>query len=146
MRIAYLCQSYPPMISGAAIVVKQLAEGVAACGHKVLVISASDNSQSGNVTNGNLSHKKLRSYPNPLRVEQNFVLWERKEIIVSLKAFNPDLLHIHDATLTGVAGLKASQELDIPTVFTVHALPWLVTDYFPDIPGLQPAIEKGLYR
>jgi hypothetical protein len=42
MRIAYLTQSYPPMISGAAHVAQQIAKGMAQRGHQVLVIAASD--------------------------------------------------------------------------------------------------------
>jgi hypothetical protein len=38
MKIAYLAQTYPPMISGQAIVTQRLAEGMAARGHSVLVI------------------------------------------------------------------------------------------------------------
>ena len=42
MRIAYLTQSYPPMISGAALVVERLAKSMAERGHQVLVIAASN--------------------------------------------------------------------------------------------------------
>ena len=42
MRIAYLAQSYPPMVSGAAIVAEQLTNEMAKRGHQVLVIAASD--------------------------------------------------------------------------------------------------------
>ncbi len=45
MKIAFLAQSYPPMISGAALVVQQLAHGMVARGHEVLVIAASDTGQ-----------------------------------------------------------------------------------------------------
>ena len=42
MRIAYLTQSYPPMISGAAISARQTAESMVGRGHQVLVIAASE--------------------------------------------------------------------------------------------------------
>ena len=42
MKIAYISQSYPPMISGASFVVKRLADGMLERGHKVIVIAASD--------------------------------------------------------------------------------------------------------
>ena len=42
MKIAIVCQSYPPMVSGAALVIQRLAEGIADRGHSVLVLSSSD--------------------------------------------------------------------------------------------------------
>ena len=42
MNIVYVCQSYPPMVSGAALVIQRLAEGIADRGHSVLVLTASD--------------------------------------------------------------------------------------------------------
>ena len=45
MRIVYLTQSYPPMISGAALAVEKLATAMAKRGHKVLVIAASDRAE-----------------------------------------------------------------------------------------------------
>ena len=55
MRIAYITQSYPPMVSGASIVAKNLAESMAARGHEVLVITASDRGESYKSLNGNLT-------------------------------------------------------------------------------------------
>ncbi|HRE26452.1 MAG TPA: hypothetical protein PK954_07445, partial [Anaerolineales bacterium] len=40
MRIALVSQSYPPMISGAAEVVRRLAQGLAGRGHDILVVTA----------------------------------------------------------------------------------------------------------
>lgn len=42
MRIAHITQSYPPMVSGASFAVGHLAKDMAARGHKVLVIAASE--------------------------------------------------------------------------------------------------------
>ncbi len=72
MKIAYLTQSYPPMVSGAALVVEGLAKAMAKCGHHVLVIAASDRSRSYSIQEGNLTVQRLKSLHNPLRVGQRF--------------------------------------------------------------------------
>ncbi|MCJ7587095.1 MAG: hypothetical protein MUQ00_04235 [Candidatus Aminicenantes bacterium] len=42
MRIAFISQVYPPMISGESLMTLSLAEGMAARGHAVLILTASD--------------------------------------------------------------------------------------------------------
>ena len=96
MRIAYLCQSYPPMISGAAIVVKRLAEEMAARRHSVLVISASETCKAATHRSQWFEHVRLRSVKNPMRVGQTFVLWQGKSVDEKLSQFKPDVIHIHD--------------------------------------------------
>jgi 1,2-diacylglycerol 3-alpha-glucosyltransferase len=75
MRIAYLTQSYPPMISGAALVVECLAKAMAKRGHQVLVVAASDKGTTCLVKEGNLTLLRLNSLHNPLRVGQRFLVY-----------------------------------------------------------------------
>ena len=72
MRIAYVCQSYPPMISGAALVAQRLAERIANRGHEVLVMAASDRKWPYTDSTTGFKLVRLRSFPNPMRVEQRF--------------------------------------------------------------------------
>ena len=102
MRIAYITQSYPPMVSGASIVAKNLAKNMAARGHKVLVIAASDRGRSYKIIDGNLNILRLRSYHNPLRVGQKFMLSPQGALLQALRDFQPDLIHTHDALQLGV--------------------------------------------
>ena len=74
MRIAYVCQSYPPMVSGASIAVQRLAHGMAERGHAVLVLAASDRGRPYVETRDGLRLVRLRSFPNPLRIGQRFAL------------------------------------------------------------------------
>jgi len=55
MRIAFVTQPYPPMISGAALTVQQLAAGLASRGQQVLVLAASDRPQAYTQCDGNLA-------------------------------------------------------------------------------------------
>src|SRR5262245_4819738 len=82
MRIAFICQSYPPMVSGAALVVWRLAEGMAARHHDVLVLAASDRGRpyAQESEDGWLRVARLSAWPNPLRVGQHFLLWPERSI------------------------------------------------------------------
>jgi len=65
MRIAYLTQSYPPMISDAALDVEGLAKAIAERGHEVLVIAAGDTGQIYRIEDGKLTVVRLQSLHNP---------------------------------------------------------------------------------
>ena len=145
MKITYVCQSYPPMISGAALMVQRLAEGIASRGHEVLVVTASDRQRAYTDSTAGLKLARLRSFPNPVRVDQRFLLWPRREIAAELQAFHPDVLHLHDPLSAGLCALFVAHALDIPVVLTVHALPCLVSAYAPALPGLRQGIEAGLW-
>src|SRR5512139_1089358 len=96
MRIAYLTQSYPPMISGAALVVENLARGMAAIGHEVLVIAASDTSETYTVQEPNLTVLRLKSVHNPTRVGQRFTPYSRQSVTLALQEFKPEAIHSHE--------------------------------------------------
>src|SRR5574342_177558 len=96
MRIAYLTQSYAPMISGAAIAVEKLATGMAQHGHAVLVVAASDQEQPYALQQENLTLVRLNSTHNPLRVNQRFMRFPHFALLSALKKFEPDVIHVHE--------------------------------------------------
>ena len=142
MRIAYISQSYPPMISGAAIVVEQLAKGMAKRGHQVLVIAASDKNHPYTSTQNNLTVLRLRSMYHPMRVRQRFLLYPRSTVMKALEKFQPDVIHSHEPILCWV-GFEYAQRYQIPTTLTIHMLPWFVTAYLTDRTGLEKKVEKA---
>jgi len=101
MRIAYITQSYPPMVSGASFAVGHLAKGMAARGHRVLVITASERDKSYITLENNLTVLRLHSIHNPLRVGQRFLLYPRRAILRSLIKFRPDIIHTHEPLQMG---------------------------------------------
>lgn len=145
MRIAYVCQSYPPMVSGAALVAQRLAEGMTKRGHAVLVMAASDRQRAYTVSTNSLKLARLRSFSNPMRVSQCFTLWPRAEIAAQLRVFRPDILHLQDSLNIGLCGLRIGRAFGIPVVLTIHQLPWFVSLCAPALPGLRQAIETGLW-
>ena len=145
MRIAYLTQSYPPMISGAAILVERLAKSMAARGHQVLVIAASDKLAAYNSYQENLTIVRLRSVHNPLRVGQRFLFYPRFKILRALKRFCPDIIHTHEPLLMGQLGLEYARHSSIPILLTVHQLPWFAATYLPNITSIRSITESMLW-
>ena len=131
MRIAYLTQSYPPMISGAARAAQQLAESMACRGHQILVIAASDQEYPYCSQDGNLTVLRLASVHNPLRVGQRFLLYPRREIRKALDDFQPELIHTHEPTQMGWLGIGYARRTHIPIALTAHQLPGFVASYLP---------------
>ena len=143
MRIAYLTQSYPPMISGAAISAQQTAEAMANRGHKVLVIAASDREYAYHTYKNNITILRLRSFTNPLRVGQRFIPNPRYRVMKSLKQFKPDVIHAHEPLQMGALALSYAKHTRIPVTLTTHQLPGFVASYLPD--KLKPIIKKTFW-
>src|SRR6185503_7056266 len=118
MRIAYLTQSYSPMISGAALVVERLAKSMAKRGHQVLVIAASDKNYPYVSYQENLTILRLRSIHNPLRVGQRFLFYPRFKILQALKEFGPNIIHTHEPLLMGQLGLEYARHACTPIFLT----------------------------
>lgn len=125
------------MISGAAIVVRRLAEGLAARGHHVLVLTASDRGpayttvSSSRPAGSRLRLARLASWPNPFRVGQRAVFFLGAAVQAELRAFQPDLVHAHDPTSLGLAAILTARALRRPAALTLHQLPWFVAASLP---------------
>ena len=132
MRIAYLAQSYPPMISGAALFARQIAEGMAQRGHQVLVIAASDKVDPYREENENLTILRQRSIHNPMRVGQRFLLYPRGVIMKALHEFQPDIVHAHEPLQIGLLAIEYAKQAQIPSLLSIHQLPSFVASYLPN--------------
>jgi 1,2-diacylglycerol 3-alpha-glucosyltransferase len=133
MRIVYLTQSYPPMISGAALFAQQVAEAMAQRGHQVLVIAASDRDHPYLVQNGALTVLRLQSIYNPMRIGQRFLLYPRLEIMKALHDFHPEVIHAHEPLQIGLLGIEYATRANIPIILTIHQLPCFIASYLPNL-------------
>jgi len=145
MKIAFINQSYPPMISGASIVVERLANAMSNRGHASLVIAASDIGKAYTTEKDNQKVVRLASFPNPKRANQRFVPSSYMKIVREVKDFQPDIIHIHDLLAMGVAGIHAGKFLKIPVVGTIHALPWIISMHLSSNPKLKNNVENSLW-
>jgi len=144
MRIAFITQSYPPMVSGAALVVERLAKGMAERGHPVLVLAASDQGHAYTKEIGNLRIVRLTSLPNPKRANQHLASPSFYKVVKELKSFDPDIIHIHDIFL-GLEGVLWGQVMKVPVIGTIHQLPWFVNSYLPEVPALKQLTEESIW-
>jgi glycosyltransferase involved in cell wall biosynthesis len=133
------------MISGAAIVVQQLAQGLAADGHEVLVLAASDRAKAYLQEVGQFRVLRLPAIHNPLRVNQRFLLAPLRTMRRVLAEFQPEMIHMHDPLSLGLCGLKIAREMQAPTILTLHQLPWFPAMYLPPWPGLREGVTDALW-
>jgi glycosyltransferase involved in cell wall biosynthesis len=146
MKIAYISQAYPPIISGASIMLESLVDGMAKRGHTVLVLVPSDRGNAYIQTYENVRIVRLKSIRNPKRAFQKFVPWSLNVINSHLKDFKPEIIHTHDVLNLGIFGLISGKQLNIPVIATLHQLPGFVSVYLPDFPGLKLLVESLLWR
>lgn len=145
MRIAYLTQSYPPVVSGAAVVVHGLAEGMAQRGHQVLVLTASESAIPYEVNTPGLKIQRFRSVRNPFRANHYFAPWPHNEIMEALYNFSPKVVHAHDTLQFALSSLAYCRATNTFGVMTAHQLPWFVRAHLPNWKGLQDGIERALW-
>jgi len=146
LKIAYLTQSYPPMISGASTVVQHLADEMIVRGHDILVLAASDTGKHYLTQEPHLKVVRLKSTSNPFRNNQHFNTWAYSDIFEELKTFSPDVIHLHDSITVGLAGILAGKKLGVPLALTTHQLPGFISSYLPNFAGLMDGVEKAFWK
>ncbi len=145
MRVALICQSYPPMISGISVAVHHLAEGLAGRGHAVMVLTASDRGEAYTEERAGVRLARLASIPTPARRGQRWSWWSRDEVVRHLDEFRPEVLHLHDPFLGAILMPSFARDRGLPLVVTAHALPMYAASHAPDLPGLRPILEAALW-
>ena len=145
MRLALISQTYPPMVSGISVAVRQLAHGLAERGHAVTVIAASDLNRRYRSYQGGVELIRLRSHPTPARVGQRWVSWRASELRHILEQVRPQLIHLHDPVLGAFVIPGVARSLGLPVVLTAHALPDNVIALAFDLPGAQRLTSMALW-
>lgn len=132
MRIALLSQSYPPMTHTAASFVEQLANQMAARGHKVLVLTSCDRATPYRTRRTNLNVLRFLFPPDSHGGDQRFGRWPWRLTLRLLREFAPDVIHIHDPLQFCLPGLYYSYRRGVPVVLTIHQPDWLTSANLPD--------------
>ena len=119
MNIALFTETYLPYINGVVTHVKSLKEGLEKLGHNVLIVCADPHARHHYISEGvlhcpGITSKKVYEYgiapplaPNRLK---------------HLRAFAPDIIHIHNEFGVGLSGVRYAKELNIPLVYTLHTM------------------------
>lgn len=123
MKILIASDLHWPTINGVSTFSRNLAQGLAARGHEVVVIAPSQDGPSGEEYDVN--HKVFRTKAIPFRFYQNFMisLTPFGEVSRIIDDFQPDVIHIQMLLMIGQATMRHGHKRGIPIVTTNHAIP-----------------------
>ena len=123
MKILIASDLHWPTINGVSTFSRNLAQGLAAHGHEVLVIAPSQDGPAGEEYDFN--HRVIRTKAVPFRFYQNFMisLTPSSEVKKIIEDFDPDVIHIQMLLMIGQAAMKHGHKRGIPVVTTNHAIP-----------------------
>ena len=117
LRVAMFTNNYLPFIGGVPISIERLRNGLCNIGNEVLIVAP------------NYSDT-VEKEENVLRVPSLLSMGKKREfritniflprILKSVKAFEPDIIHLHHPFWLGSLGLFIARRLKTPAVYTYH--------------------------
>ncbi|NEP15889.1 MAG: glycosyltransferase family 1 protein [Leptolyngbya sp. SIO4C1] len=115
MRIALFTETFLPKVDGIVTRLKHTIEQLQALGDEVCVFCPEGGltEYKGAIVNG------VSGFPLPLYPELKLAL-PRPSIGEAIEAFQPDLIHVVNPAVLGLAGIYYSRSLDIPLVASYH--------------------------
>ena len=132
LRIAMFTNNYLPFVGGVPLSIERLRRGLDALGDRVLVIAPS-------------YRKQPAHEPRVLRVPSLLAMGEKREFRLAniflprirrqVKAFRPDIIHLHHPFWLGSLGLLLARTLSVPAVYTYHTRLEHYAHFVP-LPGL----------
>ncbi len=123
MKILIASDLHYPTINGVASFSRNLARGLAAHGHEVLVIAPSQNGKRYKEVDGNYVIARTVSVPFPFYQNFRISLNPAREVKKIIDDFDPDVIHIQMLMWIGQAAMKYGNKYGIPIVSTNHAMP-----------------------
>ena len=150
MKIAIATPVFYPMINGVAMFSYNLASGLAARGHEVLVLTPSQNKyyhteEINGVKVVYLSSTDVKVYPDQIHnVEKKKLIYKHglkasvfpyHQVKRALSGFRPDVAHVQGSDPIGVSVVKYARKNKIPVVTTEHNQPEVLTQSLA-IPGM----------
>ena len=160
MRIVIATAVYYPQINGVAVFSHNLAKGLVARGHEVMVLCPSQTGKNYTSKEDGVLVTRLKSidvkvYPDQIHaVPKKKRFWYKKgfrvsvfpgrEVRKALKDFRPDVVHIQVSDPIGLAVVAVARKMGIPVVVTEHNQPEVLTEPL-KLPGiLRRSINAGL--
>lgn len=123
MKILIAADLYCPTINGISTFSRNLAKGLAARGHEVLVIAPSQTGKKYKEVDGNYVIARTKSVPFPFYQNFKISLNPYVEIKKIIDEFDPDVIHIQVHIMIGQAVMRYGNKLGIPIVSTNHSMP-----------------------
>ena len=125
MKILIAADLHWPTINGVATFSRNLANGLAARGHEVIVIAPSQRRTglAEEEWDGEYVIKRTMSVPFPFYQNFRISLSPRREVRRVIEEFEPDVIHIQMLLGIGQATMRYAKLYNIPVVTTNHAIP-----------------------
>ncbi len=123
MKILIASDLHYPTINGVATFSRNLARGLAAHGHEVLVIAPSQTGKKYKEVDDNHCITRTVSIPFPFYQNIRVSLNPSREVKKIIEDFDPDVIHIQMLMWIGQAAMKYGNKFGIPIVSTNHAMP-----------------------
>jgi len=114
VRIALVAETFTPAVNGVVNSVRQVADNLARRGHEPIVVAPSGadyRSASGHrIEVVNVPSMSMPGY------RQLDVAWPSVDLLPTLERLQPDVVHLASPAVLGASAVKATTQLDIPTV------------------------------
>lgn len=123
MKILIAADLHWPTINGVATFSRNLAQGLAARGHEVIVIAPSQTGRRYKEVDGNYTIERTRALPFPFYQNFRISMMPQAEVRAIMKHFKPDVIHIQMLMGNGRAAMIYGKKFGIPIVATNHAMP-----------------------
>ena len=122
MKILIASDLHWPVLNGVATFSRNLAQGMAARGHEVIVIAPSQDGKKSIEVDGDYTIYRVRSTIFPFY--QNFRISPTPQLEVRkiIQEFQPDIIHIQMLMWIGQAAMYFGRRYSIPIVTTSHAM------------------------
>lgn len=123
MRILIASDLYWPTINGVATFGRNLADGLAADGHEVLVIAPSQTGKKYEEVDRTYRIARTASVVFPFYQNFRVSISPYREVKRIIERFEPDVIHIQTPVGIGRAAMTCAKKMGIPLVATNHAMP-----------------------
>jgi glycosyltransferase involved in cell wall biosynthesis len=123
MKILIAADLFPPVINGVSTFSRNLAAGMAARGHEVVVIAPSQTGKKHTEQVDGYTIERTASLVFPLYQKLRVSTTPGREVNKIITHFAPDVIHIQMIFAIGHSVLQAGQKKKIPIVSTNHAVP-----------------------
>jgi glycosyltransferase involved in cell wall biosynthesis len=130
MRIAFFSETHLAEHDGVAVILDRLLKDLCRMGHEVLLVGTHANGTNGASASSGVRIALVPSTPLPWSPDLRLAAPISRQVLRTVKQFNPDVIHIVTAYSVGLIGLRAAKALGVPAVATFHAsLPDLLPYY-----------------
>jgi len=144
MKILIASDLHWPTLNGVATFSRNLAQGLAARGHEVLVIAPSQTGKKYEEIDGDYLIKRTQAITFPFYQKFRISVTPQLEVRSIIDNFKPDVVHIQMLMWIGQATMSYARKKHIPVVSTSHAMPENLMDNITSIEAITTPINYAL--